>query len=75
MNVKAKNVVLDFCYVEQAINIEPEVEVEEECVVRKGDYFRKNVFELVEALYYVLVQDQLAGKELLALVSLRRRGI
>jgi hypothetical protein len=75
VNVKAKNVVLDFCYVEQAVNIEPEVEVEEECVVRKGDYFRKNVFELVEALYYVLVQDQLAGQELLALVSLRRRGI
>lgn len=75
MNVKAKNVVLDFCYVEQAVNIEPEVEVEEECVVRKGDYFRENVFELVEALYYVLVQDQLAGQELLALVSLRRRGI
>jgi len=75
VNVKAKNVVLDFCYVEQAVNIEPEVEVEEECVVRKGDYFRENVFELVEALYYVLVQDQLAGQELLALVSLRRRGI
>jgi len=60
--------------VEQTVDVEPEVEVEEECVVGKRDDFWENVLELVEALDYVLVQNKLAGQKLFALIILRRRG-
>jgi hypothetical protein len=68
--VHCQHLLWGFGDLDHAVDVEPEVQINEVSVGRVGDDFGEHVFYLLEALDDVLVEDQLAREKLFALISL-----